>query len=516
MRADLFRGSYTANLLRPGTSLALLQMPRTLHDRTRGERRGGPAGGAGCPPGLSLDDPFGSWWGLPFGGTLVSMSFPAHARPAAAPHVRAGWLPRGDALQEADWAWRHRVVCWLLAGHIPALSLLALLVGTGTELLTVVVSLGALLAAACAPVSRRLRALCASLGLLTGSALLVDLFDGASEAHFHYFVTVAVIALYQDWSVYALAIGFVLLQHGVMASRPEGMDHELHQWAWAGVHAVAILAQSAVLVLFWRAHEVSREQSEQMRAELHAGRSSVAARLAETDRIRADLIGTVSHEFRTPLTGIRGAALTLLKRGDRLDAGSRTALLNAVLDQQERLSRLLENMLIAARATAVDPGAVSDVNAVAAEVAMLATAGRPGSGPVSVVVEAGTLARIERQALHQVLANLVDNALQHGAEGSVPLVAGGSDDRGVWLTVSNEGRVLDLTAAERLFEPFTQLDSGATRDREGIGVGLYVVRRLVDVYGGSVDVRSDSGWVTVEVRLQHAASAPRPRLEQPA
>ena len=446
------------------------------------------------------------------------MSLPAYARPAAAPRVRVGWLPRGEALAEADWRWRHRVVCWLLAAHVPALALIALLTGTATDVLTVLVSLGALLAAACAPVPRRVRALSASLGLLTGSALLVHLFDGANEAHFHYFVTVAVIALYQDWSVYALAIGFVLLQHGVMAVRPHGMDHALNDWAWAAVHAGAILAQSAVLVLFWRAHETSRDQSEQMQAELHAGRSTVEARLAETDRIRADLIGTVSHEFRTPLTGIRGAALTLLKRGDRLDPASRTALLNAVLDQQERLSRLLENMLIAARATAVDPGAVSDVVAVAAEVAMLATAGRPGSGPVSVVVEPGTVARIERQALHQVLANLVDNALQHGADGSVPLVAGGCDERGVWLTVSNEGRVLDLTAADRLFEPFTQLDSGATRNREGIGVGLYVVRRLVEVYGGSVDVRSDSGWVTVEVRLQPVASPSRPvtLLQQPA
>ncbi len=354
------------------------------------------------------------------------------------------------------------------------------------------------------------RSLAAALGLLTASALLVHLFDGASEAHFHYFVAVAVIALYQDWTVYALAIGFVLVQHGVMAVRPDGLVRRLGHGA---VHAGAVLAESAVLVLFWRANEVSRVAQEELRAELSAGSASVQARLAETDRIRADLIGTVSHEFRTPLTGIRGAALTLLKRGERLDAAGRAALLHAVLDQQERLSRLLENMLIAARATAVDPAAVTDVDAVAAEVAMLASAGRPGVGPVSVVVEAGTAARIDRQALHQVLANLVDNALQHGAAGSVPLVAGGRDDRGVWVTVSNEGRVLDLTAAERLFEPFTQLDSGATRDREGIGVGLYVVRRLVEVYGGSVDVRSEAGWVTVEVRLQPALPLPaRPEL----
>lgn len=447
------------------------------------------------------------------------MSLPAYARPAPAPRAGASWLPRGHALPAQDWAWRHRVVSWVLAAHVPVLTAMALLGDHPGDALYVVLPMGLLLALAGSPIPRWGRAMAASMGLLTGSALLVHLLDGAPEAHFHYFVVVAVVALYQDWAVYALAIGFVLLQHGIMATRPEGVDLALGDWGRALVHAGAILAESAVLVLFWRANEISRAQSDQMRAELHEGRSTVEARLAETERIRADLIGTVSHEFRTPLTGIRGAALTLLKRGDRLDPANRTALLNAVLDQQERLSRLLENMLIAARATSVDPGATSDVDAVAAEVAMLASAGRPGAAPVSVVVEPRTTARIDRQALHQVLANLVDNALQHGAAGSVPLVAGGRDERGVWVTVSNEGRVvLDLTAADRLFEPFTQLDSGATRDREGIGVGLYVVRRLIDVYGGSVNVRSDSGWVTVELRLQPAGTPRRPavRLQQPA
>ena len=273
---------------------------------------------------------------------------------------------------------------------------------------------------------------------------------------------------------------------------------ELHYgpYAAAAVFGVQVLA----LVLLLRARQADRHLEEQARAELSAGRSSVRARLAETDRMRADLIGTVSHEFRTPLTGIRGAALTLLKRGDRLDKEGRDRLLQAILDQQERLSRLLENMLTAAQATVVDPAATAEVDAVAAEVAMLAGVGRDSG--VSVVVAPGTVARIDRPALHQVLANLVDNALLHGAPGAVPLIAGGHDATGVWLTVSNEGRVIDLTDAGRLFEPFTQVDSGATRGREGAGVGLYVVRRLVEVYGGSVDVHSDSGWVTVEVRLQ--------------
>ena len=429
--------------------------------------------------------------------------------PAASPApARGGWLPRGRSLTEPDFAWRHRVVCWLLAAHVPVIAVLAAVRLGPTDALLQVVPLVALLGAALVPLrSRLVRALAASMGLLTCSALLVHVFEGVVEVHFHYFVVVAVVALYQDWAVYVLAIAFVALQHGVMgALRPGSVFPHGEPWTWALIHAGFILAESAVFVLFWHASEQARLQEDRLRQQLAEGSDSLQARLAEADRIRGDLIATVSHEFRTPLTGIRGATLTLLKRGDRLDVDGRRRLLHAVLDQQERLSRLLENMLTAAEATSADPTAVAEVDAVAAEVAMLAVAARPTGGEVQVLVEAGTTARIDRQALHQVLANLVDNAQQHGKKGTTPIVAGGADAAGVWITVSNDGSDLDPEVTARLFEPFTQADSSVTRGREGLGMGLYVVRRLVEVHGGRVGVRTDGGWVTVEVRLQGAGA----------
>ena len=453
-------------------------------------------------------------------GQALRMPSPARARTQA-----LAWVPHGVSLRTQDWRWRHTAVGLVLAAHVPVLAVWALLSEHG-DLWHVLVPLTPLLLVARLPaLSRAVRSLAGALGLLTCSALVVHLAHGSPESHFHFFVTVAVIALYQDWALYAVAIVFVLLHHGAMVLLAgPGTDGG---WLVAGVHAAFVVAESAVLVLFWRAHELSRQAeesarqaeesarqaaerarvaAEEARVELAAGQDSVQARIEATDRIRDDLIGTVSHEFRTPLTGIRAAALTLLKRGDRLDKENRDRMLTAILDQQERLSRLLENMLLAATATAVDPEASTAVDAVAAEVAMLA-AGQRGRAPVSVLVEPGLTARIDRQALHQVLANLLDNALQHGAPGSTPLVAGGHDDHGVWVTVSNEGRVLDLTQKGQLFQPFTQMSTGTTRDREGIGVGLYVVRRLVEVYGGTVDVQSDIGWVTVEVRLAPGGAA---------
>lgn len=426
---------------------------------------------------------------------------------AALPGTPAGWLPRGREIADADWHWRHLVVCVLLAAHLPAVVVVASLSGRSPSFgLLEVLPLAVLLTVALLPLSRRARAMSASLGLLTCSALLVHLFDGAPEAHFHYFVVVAVVALYQDWPVYALAVGFVALQYALLAALvPDTLaGRSQGPWVWALVHAGFVLAQSAVLVLFWHAGEQAHREEQRLRAALDEGSNSLRARLADTDRMRADLIATVSHEFRTPLTGIRGAALTLLKRGERLDPVARDRLLHAVLDQQERLSRLLENMLTAAEATRPDPAAIAEVDGVAAEVAMLAMAARPSAGPVQVLVEPHTLARIDRHALHQVLANLIDNAQQHGALGAVPIVAGGTDASGVWLTVSNDGSHVDPENSARLFEPFTQADSGATRGHEGLGMGLYVVRRLVEVHGGRADVRGEGGWVTVEVRLPSA------------
>ncbi|MCW2665977.1 MAG: Histidine kinase [Frankiales bacterium] len=421
--------------------------------------------------------------------------------------ARAAWLPQGRALSERDFAWRHRVVCLILALHLPVL----LVVGTFSDdpLLHGLGKAGAVLALlllALAPVHRRVASLAATFGLLLCSALLAHLFDGSTEVHFHYFVAVALIALYQDWVTYVAAVAFVGLQHGLVGTFDAGAVglEDGPPWRLALVHAGFILAESSVLVLFWHANEQARDGQEQLQVALWEGQRSVRARLEETDRIRNDLIGTVSHEFRTPLTGIRAAALTLLKRSDRLDRTARETLLHGMLDQQERLSRLLENMLTASQATTADPTAVTDVHAVAAEVAMLAGAARPETPGVSVIVEPGTLARIDRQALHQVLANLIDNAQVHGAPHSTPLVTGGRDSRGTWVAVSNDGSTMDQASARRLFEPFAQADSGPTRLHEGLGMGLYVVRRLVEVHGGEVDVRSEDGWVTVEVHLQSA------------
>ncbi len=407
-------------------------------------------------------------------------------------------------LTEQQMGSRHSLVCLVILAHAPVLLSAAVLNHRMPVVLPGLALVVALLAFAVGPFAERTRALCASSALLLCSLLLVVLFPEHPEIQAQLFVVVALVSLYQDWVVFVPAVACAAAQYALLPPLIDPGAAVTPTIAWAALRATLVGAEAAVLAIFWRTHGQAKAGENMLQAALWEGHASVQARLEETERIRTDLIGTVSHEFRTPLTGIRGAALTLLKRGDRLDETGRRRLLQAVLEQQERLSRLLENMLTAARATAADPSAVADVHAVATEVVMLAGAARPQSPTVSLVVEQGTVALIDRHALHQVLANLVDNAQQYGALGAIPLVAAGRDDEGVWVAVSNEGGVLDPAAAKYLFEPFTQGEGGTTRGHEGLGMGLYVVRRLVEVYGGWVTVRAEGGWVTVEIHLKPA------------
>jgi diguanylate cyclase (GGDEF)-like protein/PAS domain S-box-containing protein len=117
---------------------------------------------------------------------------------------------------------------------------------------------------------RVLRSTLASLGLMSASALVVHLSGGLIEAHFHYFVMVSLLSLYQDWVPFLLALAFVVLEHGVLgALRPQAVysnpDSVLHPWKWALIHGGFVLAAAAANVYSWlTSEEDHRRASDEM------------------------------------------------------------------------------------------------------------------------------------------------------------------------------------------------------------------------------------------------------------
>jgi diguanylate cyclase (GGDEF)-like protein/PAS domain S-box-containing protein len=184
------------------------------------------------------------------------------------------FIPPGAALDAATRASRHRGMLVVLALQAVALAGWALALGLPVVHLLVetVPLVTAFAVAASSRVTFRARAMAMALGLFTESALAVHLADGAVIVHFHYFVMLAVLALYEDVAVLALGVAYVVVQHGAMGSlTPEyvyGRDPGAGQpWPIAVVHGLFVLAAAAALMANWRAHAQVRLSDRRHRRE---------------------------------------------------------------------------------------------------------------------------------------------------------------------------------------------------------------------------------------------------------
>ncbi|MBJ7330682.1 MAG: serine/threonine-protein phosphatase [Solirubrobacteraceae bacterium] len=173
-------------------------------------------------------------------------------------------LPHGGTIDDEHWNARHHVLTLVVWAHVPALLITGLLVGASVthSVVDALVVVPFALLAQVDRFPRRARAILVTLGLLTSSAALVHLTDGLIESHFHFFVVVAVLAFYEDWAVYGVAVLYVLAHHGIAGTiEPEavfGTSHSGEPWRWAAVHSAFIFAAAAVSILMWGANERTR------------------------------------------------------------------------------------------------------------------------------------------------------------------------------------------------------------------------------------------------------------------
>jgi diguanylate cyclase (GGDEF)-like protein/PAS domain S-box-containing protein len=194
------------------------------------------------------------------------------------------WFAAGSTLPPEVWEQRHHWILALLWLHVPAVFLFALAreagFSHGIEETTIVVFFATL--ATLVRHKRRLSTVLTAAGLMASSAVLVHLSDGSIEMHFTYFVMVAVVALYQDWLPFLVAIAFVFLQHGIAGAidpsavynHPAATDHP---WRWAAVHGGFIMGMSAVGLASWRLNESLQRRA--LERETKLAEAQEAARL---------------------------------------------------------------------------------------------------------------------------------------------------------------------------------------------------------------------------------------------
>jgi PAS domain S-box-containing protein len=215
------------------------------------------------------------------------------------------------------------------------------------------------------------------------------------------------------------------------------------------------------------------------------------------EQMRSDFVATVSHELRTPLASIHGAVLTISKRGSDLEPEMYDRLLAIVLEQSERLSELVEQILLAAQ---LDSGGLQlarerfDASRLARNVVETSRPRMPAGLRVELATPHAAPSVVGDSAkTRRVLTNLLDNAIKYSPDGGRIDVIVAPEAGRLRFTVRDQGLGIPRNEHERIFEKFYRLDAGMSRGVGGSGLGLYICRELVQRMDGRIWVSSEPG-----------------------
>jgi PAS domain S-box-containing protein len=233
---------------------------------------------------------------------------------------------------------------------------------------------------------------------------------------------------------------------------------------------------------------------------IYAFRDVTAEQRLEEEK--SDFVATISHELRTPMAAVYGAAQTLLRRDIDLGGPAGRKLLEMIATQSARLSQITEEILLTNQ---LDRGEVAiereaiDVGALVRATVDAMTSHVPDTARIAVEIAADLgKASADADRLQQVLVNLLDNAVKYG--GGAPVTVSASGANGVVrIAVSDTGAGISVPDQERIFEKFFRADPGLTRSPSGTGLGLYISRELVRRMGGRLEVQSALGAGTTFV-----------------
>jgi signal transduction histidine kinase len=298
-------------------------------------------------------------------------------------------------------------------------------------------------------------------------------------------VTVVVIALGTKTGIpiWVRSVGAVVLALAMVQFLARGMTSPLREMASA--------AQAMAKGDYSR--RVTATSKDEV-GELAAAFNRMAADLAEVDRMRRDLVANVSHELRTPISALQAVLENLVDEVESPDP----VVLMRLLGQVERLGGLVNQLLDLSR---LESGAiplrsrtfsVADLLKTAADESRLQARG-PNGVVVEVSVEPADLEVYgDPERVHQVVANLLDNAIAHSPPGGGVRLEASRDGGVARIEVRDEGPGIPSDEAARVFERFYRSDTARSSPEGSSGLGLAIARWIVDLHGG--DIRVDTTY----------------------
>ena len=255
---------------------------------------------------------------------------------------------------------------------------------------------------------------------------------------------------------------------GILGARPAGPPPEpLNQ-------TLSALADQAAMAL------------ERVRLTVRAAQGQARE---DSQKLLTALLSSLSHDLRTPLTAIRGAAETLARSGDSLDAETRADLLASITQDSERMTRFLSNIMEMAR---VETGEIvaRQERLRLADIVEAAIMRVPGAMYAGVnIADDATHVRADPALLEQVLVNILDNAVKYSAEGSRITITARRNAGRVAIAIGDEGVGIPAADLPHVFDSFFRATRG-DRVAPGTGLGLAIAKAFVEAMGGSIRAQS--------------------------
>ncbi|MBR1942711.1 GHKL domain-containing protein [bacterium] len=227
-------------------------------------------------------------------------------------------------------------------------------------------------------------------------------------------------------------------------------------------------------------------------------------KLEQLNEFRSNLIDTVSHELRTPLTSIQGYTSRLLRTDIQIDEETRQKSLRIIKRQSERLKRLIEDLLVIPDIerdrirVALEPVWISDT----VTNALTLVKNNEEKEIVNNISEDFPLVIADKDRAEQIIVNLVENAVKYSKENTPITIDGKYHSEEAIISISNQCDKIPEEKLNSLFEKFIRMDDKTTRTTRGTGLGLFIVKGLVEAMNGKIKISStDEVGFNVEITL---------------
>ena len=310
------------------------------------------------------------------------------------------------------------------------------------------------------------------------------------------FAIIFIVALY----IYYLYINIRQLFKGIIAISKGNYERQIRLLTTAFTpHEIVFLA-----------FEFNRMATEIHKSYIQLKKNNVE--LKQLNEFRSNLIDTVSHELRTPLTSIQGYTSRLMRQDIKIDEETRQKSLRIIKEQSERLKRLIEDLLTIPDIEGMRLRTKSEDVYLpeVLEEAKILIKNKEEKEIIFNINEDLPLVDADKDRLIQVCVNLLDNAAKYARPDTKIVVDTAVLDDKVKFFVKNDCDVIPPAKLKKLFEKFIRLDDNTTRTTRGTGLGLFIVKGLVEAMNGEIDIHSDKNCgfcVEVTLRMSQVTEA---------